>query len=96
MRRSAEQPLGRGEWEETTIGGTHAVVLSFPAQVDPLDTGVTVVERESARIAFIEPTKGLPGVRPGKLYQAGASVYDYQYRFNRTAADAVRQATGVQ
>ena len=87
--------IGRGEWEERTIAGTRAIVLSFPAQVDPLDTGVSNVERESARIAFVEPTKGLPGVRPGKLYQAGASVYDYQYRFNRTAADAIRQVAGV-
>ena len=94
--KSADKMLAQGEWEERTIGGTKAVVLSFPAQVDPLDTGVSNVERESARIAFIEPTKGLPGVRPGKLYQAGASVYDYQYRFNKVAADAVRQAIGVQ
>ncbi|HTN49275.1 MAG TPA: hypothetical protein VMK32_07590 [Burkholderiaceae bacterium] len=94
--RTADQPVGRGEWEEKTVAGTRAVVLSFPAQVDPLDTGVSVVERESARIAFIEPTKGLPGVRPGKLYQAGASVYDYQYRFNKVAADAIRQTAGVQ
>jgi hypothetical protein len=94
--RAAEQVVGQGEWEERTVGGTKAIVLSFPAQVDPLDTGVSTVERESARIAFIEPTKGLPGVRPGKLYQAGASVYDYQYRFNKVAADAVRQAIGVQ
>jgi hypothetical protein len=94
--KSADRVLAQGEWEERTIGGTKAVVLSFPAQVDPLDTGVSNVERESARIAFIEPTKGLPGVRPGKLYQAGASVYDYQYRFNKVAADAVRQAVGVQ
>jgi hypothetical protein len=27
---------------------------------------------KSAKIAFIEPSKGTPGVRPGKLYQAGA------------------------
>ena len=94
--RVGEKVIGRGEWEERTIAGTRAVVLSFPAQVDPLDTGVSNVERESARIAFVEPTKGLPGVRPGKLYQAGASVYDYQYRFNRTAADAIRQVAGVQ
>ena len=94
--RATEQVIGQGEWEERTIAGTKAIVLSFPAQVDPLDTGVSNVERESARIAFIEPTKGLPGVRPGKLYQAGASVYDYQYRFNKVAADAVRQAIGVQ
>ena len=67
-------------------------MLSFPAQVDPLDTGVSNVERESARIAFVQPTKGLPGVRPGKLYQAGAKIYDYQYRFNKTAADAIRQS----
>lgn len=94
--KSADKVLAQGEWEERTVGGTRAIVLSFPAQVDPLDTGVSNVERESARIAFIEPTKGLPGVRPGKLYQAGASVYDYQYRFNKVAADAVRQAIGVQ
>ncbi len=94
--KSADQVLAQGEWEERTVSGTKAIVLSFPAQVDPLDTGVSNVERESARIAFIEPTKGLPGVRPGKLYQAGASVYDYQYRFNKVAADAVRQAIGVQ
>ena len=94
--RTADQVLAQGEWEERTVAGTKAIVLSFPAQVDPLDTGVSNVERESARIAFIEPTKGQPGVRPGKLYQAGASVYDYQYRFNKVAADAVRQIISVQ
>jgi hypothetical protein len=92
--RDGPQAIGEGEWEERTIAGTRAVVVSFSAQVDPLDTGVSNVERESARIAFIEPTKGTPGVRPGKLYQAGARVNDFQYRFNKTAADAVRQAIG--
>lgn len=93
--RDGVAALDQGEWEEQTVGGTRAVVLSFPANVDPLDTGVTNVERESAKIAFIEPSKGTPGVRPGKLYQAGAKIYDYQYRFNKTAADAVRSALAV-
>jgi hypothetical protein len=94
--RDGAKTLDEGEWEERTIAGTRAVVLSFPANVDPLDTGVTNVERESAKIAFIEPSKGTPGVRPGKLYQAGAKIYDYQYRFNKRAADAVRGALGAQ
>ena len=94
--RDGVKALDEGEWEEKTIAGTRAVVLSFPANVDPLDTGVTNVERESAKIAFIEPIKGTPGVRPGKLYQAGAKIYDYQYRFNKTAADSVRSALSVQ
>ena len=94
--RDGAKTLNEGEWEERTIAGTRAVVLSFPANVDPLDTGVTNVERESAKIAFIEPSKGAPGVRPGKLYQAGAKIYDYQYRFNKTAADAVRSALALQ
>ena len=93
--RDGVKALTEGEWEEQTIAGTRAVVLSFPANVDPLDTGVTNVERESAKIAFIEPSKGTPGVRPGKLYQAGAKIYDYQYRFNKTAADSVRSALAV-
>lgn len=94
--RDGAKALDEGEWEERTISGTRALVLSFPANVDPLDTGVTNVERESAKIAFIEPSKGIPGVRPGKLYQAGAKIYDYQYRFNKAAADAVRSALGAQ
>jgi hypothetical protein len=93
--RASEQVLAEGSWEETSIGGTKAVVLSFGANVDPLDTGVTDVEREAARIAFIEPRKGAPGVRPGKLYRAGARIADYQYRFNGTAAAAVQTALGI-
>lgn len=93
--RATEDVLAEGSWEETTVGGTKAVVLSFGANVDPLDTGVIDVEREAARIAFIEPRKGAPGVRPGKLYKAGAKIADYQYRFNGTAAAAVRSALGI-
>ena len=93
--RASEEVLAEGTWEETTVGGTKAVVLSFGTNVDPLDTGVTDVEREAARIAFIEPRKGAPGVRPGKLYRAGARIADYQYRFNATAASAVRTAFGL-
>lgn len=93
--RANDEVVGEGEWEERTVGGTRAVVLSFAAKVDPLDTGVTHAEREAARIAFIEPTKGAPGVRPGKLYQAGSRLLDYQYRFNKPAADAVRAAMGI-
>jgi len=93
--RASEQVLAEGTWEETTVGGTKAVVLSFGANVDPQDTGVIEVEREAARIAFIEPRKGAPGVRPGKLYRAGARIADYQYRFNATAATAVRAALGL-
>jgi hypothetical protein len=93
--RASETVLAEGTWEEMTVGGTKAVVLSFGANVDPLDTGVIDVEREAARIAFIEPRKGAPGVRPGKLYRAGAKIADYQYRFNGTAAAAVRTALGM-
>jgi len=93
--RANEQALAEGTWEEATIGGTKAIVLSFGANVDPADTGVVDVEREAARIAFIEPRKGASGVRPGKLYRAGARIADYQYRFNATAAGAVRSALGV-
>ena len=93
--RASETVLAEGTWEEMTVGGTNAVVLSFGANVDPLDTGVIDVEREAARIAFIEPRKGAPGVRPGKLYKAGAKISDYQYRFNGTAAAAVRTALGM-
>ncbi|MFN9480344.1 MAG: hypothetical protein ACK6C0_13080 [Betaproteobacteria bacterium] len=84
-----------GTWDEKTVGGTRAIVLSFPANVDPLDTGVSPAERDAALVAFIEPTKGAPGVRPGKMYRAGARVADHKYRFNATAAQAIRSAAGI-
>ena len=93
--RASEQPVAEGSWEDRVVGGTHALVLSFGGNVDPLDTGVTRSEREAALIAFIEPTKGAPGVRPGKLYRAGVRIVDFQYRFNSTAATAIRSALGV-
>lgn len=93
--KASEDVLAEGTWEESTVGGTKAVVLSFGANVDPLDTGVNDVEREAARIAFIEPRKGAPGVRPGKLYKAGARIADYQYRFNAAGAAAIRKALGM-
>ena len=93
--RASEEVLAEGSWEESTVGGTKAVVVSFGANVDPADTGVIDVEREAARIAFIEPRRGAPGVRPGKLYRAGARISDYQYRFNATAAAAIRIALGM-
>jgi hypothetical protein len=92
--RVGARPVAEGRWEEVTVAGTRAVVLSFGSEVDPLDTGVTDVERAAASIAFIEPTKGAPGVRPGKMYRAGAGIVDHQFRFNGTAANAVRAALG--
>lgn len=93
--RAGGDAVADGNWEEKTVGGTKAVVVSFGANVDPADTGVADVEREAASIAFIEPRKGATGVRPGKLYRAGAKIADYQYRFNATAAAAIRTALGV-
>jgi hypothetical protein len=94
--RGSEQEAADGTWEELRVGGTRAVVLSFSANVDPLDTGVSEVEREAAHLAFIEIAKGgAPSVRPGKLYRAGARIADFQYRFNATAAAAIRASLGL-
>lgn len=92
---AGDKPLAEGTWEERTVGGTKAIVLSFSANVDPLDTGLSQVEKQAAQIAFIEPKGGAPGVRPGKLYKSGARIADYQYRFNATAAEAVKAAFGM-
>jgi hypothetical protein len=93
--RANESVLAEGTWEEKSVGGTKAIVVSFGANVDPADTGVADVEREAAQIAFIEARKGATGVRPGKLYRAGARITDYQYRFNAPAAAAIRSALGI-
>jgi hypothetical protein len=90
--KGSEQAIAEGRWEEVTVAGTKAVVLGFGADVNPLDTGVTDVESAAAAIAFVEPRKGAPGVRPGKLYRAGVGIVDNEFRFNGTAAQAIRAA----
>jgi len=70
-------------------------VMSTGVLVAWADLSLLVGPLEAARIAFIEPRKGTPGVRPGKLYKAGARIADYQYRFNAAAATAVRAALGM-
>ena len=90
--KGSEQVVAEGRWEEVTVAGTKAVVLAFGADVDPLDTGVSDVESAAAAIAFVEPRKGPPGVRPGKMYRAGVGIVDNEFRFNGTAAQAIRAA----
>jgi hypothetical protein len=90
--KGSEQAVAEGRWEEVTVAGTKAVVLGFGHDVDPLDTGVADVESAAAAIAFVEPRKGAPGVRPGKLYRAGVGIVDNEFRFNGTAAQAIRAA----
>lgn len=85
-------PVAEGQWEEITVAGTRAVVLKFGDDIDPQDTGVSDTERAAASLAFIEPRIGAPGVRPGKLYRAGATIVDHQFRFNAAAARAIRSA----
>lgn len=88
------EPVAEGQWEEVTVAGTRAVVLKFGDDIDPQDTGVSEPERAAAALAFIEPRVGAPGVRPGKLYRAGATIVDHQFRFNGAAAQAIRAALG--
>jgi hypothetical protein len=86
------KPVAEGQWEEVTVAGTRAIVLRFGDDIDPQDTGVNDSERAAALPAFIEPRVGAPGVRPGKLYRAGATIIDHQFRFNGAAAQAIRAA----
>lgn len=85
-------PVAEGQWEEVTVSGTRAIVLRFGDDINPQDTGVSEAERAAALPAFIEPRVGAPGVRPGKLYRAGATLIDHQFRFNGAAAQAIRAA----
>jgi hypothetical protein len=86
------EPVAEGQWEEVRVAGTRAVVLKFGNDIDPQDTGVSDTESAAALPAFIEPRVGAPGVRPGKMYRAGATIVDHQFRFNAAAAQAIRAA----
>lgn len=91
--RTSTTPAATGTYRMMTLNGTRGLAMQFPATVRAPDTGIFELSRNAVSLALVEMNKnGTTSVVPGYRIVANQPVTDFQYRFNETAATAVRQA----
>lgn len=91
--RTSATPAASGTYTIQTLNGTRGLSMQFPATVRAPDTGIFELSRGAVSLALVEMNKsGNVSVVPGYRILANQPVTDFQYRFNETAAKAVREA----
>ena len=91
--RASSTPAATGTYRILTLNGTRGLAMQFPAAVRAPDTGIFELSRHAVTPALVEMSKnGRTSVVPGYRVLANQPVTDFQYRFNETAAKAVRSA----
>lgn len=92
-QRTTDTPAAKGTYKIVTLNGTRGLSMAFPATVRAPDTGIFELSRNAVSPALVEMKKGnTVSVVPGYHVHANIPVTDFQYRFNDTAAAAVRKA----
>lgn len=81
-----------GTYKIQTINGTKVVTLSFPKSIDRRDIGIHSSESGALDLAFVEVKKPRAQVLPGRVLYANRTFTDNQYRFNKIAADSIKEA----
>lgn len=86
-------PIAKGAYQIQTINGTRVMALTFPKHLDSRDVGIKESERQAMQLAFVEVTSPTKKVLPGRIVHAKRDFHDFQFRFNDTAAEAIKKAS---
>lgn len=92
MCDSIGDPVAQGTYQRRRINGTNVMTFQFPNQIDSRDIGIKSGHKNAMEFALIEMNSPKKEVLPGRIIYANRDFYDYQYRFNKTAANAINQA----
>lgn len=84
--------VANGQYKIQTINGTKVLTLDFPKHIDRRDIGIHSSESGALDLAFVEVKRPKAQVLPGRVLHAKRTFTDNQYRFNKTAADAIKDA----
>ncbi len=87
------QAIAKGAYQIQTINGTRVMALSFPKHLDSRDVGIKTSERQAMQLAFVEVTSPSAKVLPGRIVHGKRDFHDFQFRFNSTAAEAIKKAS---
>lgn len=94
--KAEEAPIAQADWHLRRVNGTRTLTLTFPRSTDPLSIGLLTHNRGKILTAFAEEVVPEENDRrkviPAGLWLKNAKIRDAQYRFNKTAAEAIEAA----
>ncbi len=94
-QRNKPDPVAKARWDLRYINGTRTLTVDFPDLIDSLSIGLMTANRGKLMPAFAEertPTGRKTRVIPTAVWLKNERIRDSQYRFNKTAAAAVKAA----
>ena len=94
-QRSKPDPVVKARWDLRYLNGTRTLTVDFPTLIDSLSIGLMTANRGKLMPAFAEeltPTSRKTRVIPTAVWLKNERIRDSQYRFNKTAATAVKAA----
>lgn len=91
--KEKERSIGEADWNLRWVNGTRTISFTFPEHLNPEDYGVAKAHRDALRVALAQEKAGKKTkLVPARLWLAGKPITDYQWRFNRKAAEAIEAA----
>lgn len=95
--RDDERSLATARWSLRYVNGSRVLEFDFPDDIRAEDFGVPRTHRDALKVAFaeervLENGKTVRKLVPARVWRANRRITDYQWRFNETAAEAVREA----
>ncbi len=95
--RDDERSLATARWSLRYVNGSRVLEFDFPDDIRAEDFGVPRTHRDALKVAFaeervLENGKTIRKLVPARVWRANRRITDYQWRFNETAAEAVREA----
>lgn len=91
--KTSDRPIAEADWTLRWVNGTRTISFEFPESIDANDFGVPRAHRNALRVALAEEKIGRTvKLVPARLWLKNRPITDYQWRFNRTAAEAVEAA----
>ncbi len=94
-QRSLPDPVAKARWDLRYINGTRTLTVDFPELIDSLSIGLMTSNRGKLMPAFAEelaPAGRKTRVVPTAVWLKNERIRDSQYRFNKTAALAIKAA----
>ena len=86
-QRSKPDPVVKARWDLRYLNGTRTLTVDFPTLIDSLSIGLMTANRGK-----LMPTSRKTRVIPTAVWLKNERIRDSQYRFNKTAATAVKAA----
>ena len=92
-KNEAGGSIGKLDWALRYVNGSRVLEFDFPSNLTSTNYGVLREHRDALRVAFAEErANGRTKLLPARIWLKDKPILDFQWRFNKRAADAIQDA----